>query len=291
MSILELFCAVDDFCQAQYSLVQQLLLPDNHRRRRTSRLCLSEVMTIAIHFHQADYRTFKHYYQEHVCLHLRAEFPGLVSYSRFVELLVRAAPMLVAYLNSSLGECTGLSFVDSTPLAVCKPTHCNQHKVFAGLARRGKTSVGWFYGFKLHLTINHQGELLSCQLTPGDCDDRTPVPVLAQRLHGMLYADKGYIDRKLVARLLQEQGVHLVTYARQNMRGRLVLATDALWLRKRNLIESVIEQLKHVCQIEHSRHRSVANFVVNLFAGLVAYCLRPNKPSLVLPAAGYLPAP
>lgn len=290
MSILELFCDVDDFCQAHATPGEQLLLPDQSRRRRASRLCLSEVMTLAIHFHQTDYRTFKHYYLEHVCVHLCGEFPHLVGYSRFVELMERAGPMLMAYLRVCLGECTGLSFVDSTPLAVCKPTRCNQHKVFAGIARRGKTSVGWFFGFKLHLVVNHRGELVSCQLTPGDVDDRVPVPTLAQRLHGTLCADKGYIDRKLVARLL-ERGVRLVTYARQNMRGRLVLATDVLWLRKRNLIESVIEQLKHVCQIEHSRHRSVANFVVNLFAGLIAYCYHPTKPSLVVPAAGYLPAP
>lgn len=289
MSILELFCAVDDFCQAHATPGEQLLLSDSHRRRRRSRLCMSEVMTIAIHFHQADYRTFKHYYLEHVCVHLRAEFPGLVSYSRVVELMARVGPMLAAYVHSSLGACTGLSFVDSTPLAVCKATRCNQHKVFAGLARRGKNSTGWFFGFKLHLAVNHRGELLSCQLTPGDVDDRAPVPTLAQRLHGALYADKGYIDQKLVARL-RERGVRLVTYARQNMRGRLVLATDAFWLRKRNLIESVIEQLKHVCQVEHSRHRSVANFVVNLFAGLSAYCDHPTKPSLEMPVAGYLPA-
>ena len=142
--------------------------------------------------------------------------------------------------------------------------------------------MGWFYGFKLHLVANDQGELLACQLTPGNLDDRKPVPTLAKRLLGKLFGDMGYISQKLVAQLLAECNVQLVTLARSNMQGRLLPLDDVILLRKRAIMETINDQLKNISQIEHSRHRSPLNFVVNLFAGLIAYCLQPKKPSLHL---------
>lgn len=296
MSLLELFCHVDDFCQsyeaqqaaaqaAGQAIAQPLLLEDRQQprqRRRAAQLCLSEVMTICIHFHQAHYRTFKHYYQEHVQVQWRGEFPGLVSYSRFVELMQRAALPLAVYLQQCYGMCSGISFIDSTTLAVCRQQRARRHRVFAGLAQRGKTAMGWFYGFKLHLVVNDEGELLACQLTPGNVDDRMPVPQLARRLFGQLFGDKGYLSHKLSLRLRREQGVELLTFLRRNMQGRLLRLGDALLLRKRAIIESVNDQLKNISQIEHSRHRSVVNFLVNLLCGLIAYCHQPKKPSLHL---------
>lgn len=281
MSLLELFCAVDDFCQAFEPQWRQMLLGQGLRqRRRETRLCLSERMTILIHFHQSGYRTFKDYYLRHVCTHLRQEFPALVSYARFVELMPQTLLPLMVYLRRCFGQCTGISFVDATALTVCRNQRIHQHKVFEGLAARGKTSMGWFYGFKLHLVANERGELLACRLTPGNVDDRTPVPGLAQRLVGKLFGDKGYISQKLVAQLLEQYNLHLVTFARTNMQGRLVHRNDALMLRKRAIMETINDQLKNISQIEHSRHRSPLNFVVNLLAGLIAYCWQPKKPSL-----------
>ncbi len=283
MSLLELFCAVDDFCQAFEPQWQQMLLGQGLRqRRREPQLCLSERMAIIIHFHQSGYRTFKDYYLRHVCRHLRREFPALVSYTRFVELMPQTLIPLMVYLHRCFGTCTGISFVDATSLAVCRNQRIHQHKVFDGLAARGKTTMGWFYGFKLHLVANDCGELLACQLTPGNVDDRKPVPVLAQRLFGKLVGDKGYISRQLVEQLLEAGNVHLVTFARSNMQGRLLHRHDVRLLRKRAIMETINDQLKNISQIEHSRHRSPLNFVVNLLAGLIAYCLQPKKPSLNL---------
>lgn len=192
MSVLELFCAVDDFCKAfEPSWREHLRTDGEKRRQRPGQLCLSEVMTIMIHFHQSHYRNFKHYYQEHVQVHLRREFPGLVSYGRFVELMPRAVVPLAVYLRQRFGRCTGISFVDSTALPVCRNQRIHQHKVFDELAARGKTTMGWFYGFKLHVIVNDCGELLACQLTPGNVDDRKPLPALVQRLFGKLFGDKG----------------------------------------------------------------------------------------------------
>ena len=280
-----MFCQIDDFCKGFEPAFERHLLQSGARqRRRKPGLALSEVMTILVHFHRSGYRTFKAYYTEHVQAHLKGHFPGLLSYNRFVELLPRALVPLACYLHSQRGRPTGLAFVDSTPLAVCRNQRIKQHRVFAGLAKRGKTSMGWFYGFKLHLIVNDRGELLAFRLTPGNVDDRKPVPELvaqARDLFGKLFGDRGYIAGWL-HEALWEEGVELVTHIRSNMKNRLLPLFDKLMLRKRALIETVHDQLKNISQVEHSRHRSVVNFAVNLVAGLVAYVHQPKKPSLHL---------
>ena len=258
-------------------------------RVRPSRLAMSEIMTIMVHFHQSHYRHFKGYYTEHVMKHLKSEFPCLVSYNRFVELMPMALIPLLAYFGQCKGSCSGISFVDATSLKVCDNRRIGRHKVFDGLAARGKTSMGYFYGFKLHLAVNEIGELLAFYLTPGNVDDRKPVPKLAKSLFGKLFGDKGYLSHLLVEHLLK-QGLHLITSARKNMKNQLMLLEDKLMLRKRAIIETINDQLKNISQacselvepIEHSRHRSVANFLVNLVSGLVAYCHQAKKPSLNL---------
>ena len=282
MSLLELFCHVDDFCQGFEPVWQQSLLQQGTIKRvRQTQLSTSEIMTIVIHFHQARYRDFKTYYTDYVQVYLRDEFPQLVSYTRFVELMGRVVVPLIAYFYTCKGRCTGISFVDATSLVVCHNRRIPRHKVFDGLAARGKTSLGWFFGFKLHLVINDRGEILAVTLTPGNTDDRQPLPHMARELFGKLFGDKGYISAPL-AQLLLEQGIELITSVRRNMKNRLLPLVDKLLLRKRAIIETVNDQLKNISQIEHTRHRSPINFLVNLFAGLVAYCHQPKKPSLNL---------
>jgi transposase len=280
MSLLELFCHVDDFWLAFAPTWNQTLLHSGQiKRQRRGQLVESEIMTILIHFHQSHYRDFKAFYIGHVLAHLRPDFPRLVSYSRFVSLIPSVLIPLAAYLETRRGLCNGLSFVDSTKLIVCHNRRIKQHRVFVGLAERGKDSVDWFYGFKLHLVANDEGELLACRLTPGNVDDRRPLPHMAEGLFGKLIGDKGYLSKDLVAWLL-ERGVELLTPIKRNMKPRLVRLNDKLLLRKRVLIETINDQLKNISQIEHSRHRSPANFLVNVLAGLLAYCHQPKKPSL-----------
>ena len=283
MSILDLFCSVDAFWQrfeAQWE--HELLRSGTRQRRRATRLHPAEILTILILFQQSGYRTFKGFYTQHVQVQLRQEFPRLLSYSRFVALMPRYLVPLAVYLHAHRGPCTGISFIDSTSLAVCHPARIQQHRVFRVDARRGKTSVGWFYGFKLHLVVNDRGELLAFCVTPGNTDDRQPVPRLVHRLFGRLFGDKGYVSQPLAEHLLVSLGVHLITRLRKNMRNRLLPLADQLLLRKRALIETIVDQLKNVCQIEHSRHRSPINFCVHLLAGLAAHCHLPKKPSLHL---------
>lgn len=286
LSLEELFCAVDDFCQQFEPRWNQQLLSDGLRHRQRLRgLCLSEIMTILIAFHQSAYRNFKAYYIEKVCCDWRSAFPGLVSYQRFVEWMPATLLPLCAYLRHCFGNCTGINFLDSTALKVCHNRRIHQHQVFLGRAARGKTSVDWFFGFKLHLVVNDRGELLNFTLTPGNTDDRKPVVKLLQRLLGKVFADKGYISQTLAERLFKTFGIQLVTNLRRKMKNRLLPLADKLLLRKRSIIESIIDQLKNISQIEHSRHRSPVNFLVNLLCGLIAYCHQPKKPSLALDRA------
>ncbi|MBD1876322.1 IS982 family transposase [Nodosilinea sp. FACHB-131] len=282
-SLEELFCHIDDFCQQFEPKWHRLLLTEGsqHRQRQRS-LSLSEIMTLLVCFHQQHYRNFKAFYCKHVCAHWREAFPGLVSYNRFVEWIPSALLPLCVYLKHCFGTCTGISFIDSSSLKVCHNRRIQRHKVFRGLAARGKTSVDWFFGFKLHLVVNDQGELLDIQITPGNTDDRKPVEDLLKDLHGKVFADRGYVSKALRQQLFATYGIEFFAKPRRNMKNHLMRLTDKLLARKRAIVETVIDQLKNISQIEHSRHRSPVNFMVNVICGLIAYCHQPKKPSLNL---------
>ena len=245
-------------------------------------MSLSEIMTLLIQFHQKPYRTFKSYYLEQVCQYWHQEFPGLVSYQRFIEWLPSSLVPLCAYLNHCFGSCTGISFIDATSLKVCHSRRINRHRVFKNLAARGKTSMGWFYGFKLHLVVSESGDLLNAQLTPGNTDDRKPVEGLLSHLQGKVFADRGYVSKTLAKQLLDKFNIEFFAKPRRNMKNKLMGLTDKLLSRKRSIVETVIDQLKNISQIEHSRHRSPVNCFVNIICGLIAYCYQPKKPRIHL---------
>jgi transposase len=290
-SLTELFCRIDDFCRRfEPAWRQHQLTSGPLKRQRRSALSLSELMTLVVLFHQLRFRQFKRFYLDYVCCYLRPAFPTLPSYSRCVELLPRCAAPLAAWFEALKGSCDGISIVDATALAVCDNRRIIRHRVFKGCAARGKTSMGWFYGFKLHAIINSQGELIRLKLTPGNVDDRKPLLNLCQGLFGYLFADKGYLARRLT-RSLAEQDIQLITTLKRTMKPVPRTAFEKALLRRRGLIETVFDELKNLCQIEHTRHRSVGNFLVNLMAGIVAYCVSDHKPTLKLMRVNALAAP
>ena len=279
-----IFCDIDDFCKAYENYCKtHLLTNETHKIPKTS-MHLSEIMTIAVCFHLSHYREFKWYYLKYICGTMRSCFPKLVSYNRFVEIMQGiAAPLTLYLMKHSLGKCSGISFLDSTPLEVCNTRRIHSHKVFDGLACRGKSSTGWFFGFKLHIAINDSGEIIAFCLTSGNVDDRdwAVISKLTREMFGKVFADKGYLSASLFERLYS-QGVQLVTKLKKNMKNKLMDITDKILLRKRAVIECVNDFLKNICQIEHSRHRSAANFFINVISGLVAYSFLPKKPSLYI---------
>jgi transposase len=281
LSLEELFCSVDDFCKIFEPLWDKQLLSDGHKhRQRKAHMSLSEVMTIQIAFHQSHYRNFKAFYLEKVSSEWLTAFPELIGYPRFVEWMPSTLIPLSVYLHRCFGQCTGLSVMDATKIQVCHNRRIKRHQVFKGIAARGKTSVDWFFGFKLHLVCNDQGELLNIAVTPGNTDDRKPVLTLLKGLSGKVLADRGYISQPLFETLLTQMGIQLLTKPKRNMKNKLMPLMDKLLTRKRSIIETIIDQLKNISQIEHSRHRSPVNCMVNIVCGLIAYCHQPKKPSL-----------
>lgn len=285
--ITEIFFIIDEFCKEFNAVTQKSALAGNLQtktRNRKSKLSQSEVMTIMVLFHYKQYRNLKHFYIQYVRVHMKNEFPDSVSYNRFVELQQMAIlPMAILLKTCCLGKCTGVSFIDSTPLRACHIKREKQHKTFKSTAAKGQCSLGWFFGFKLHLIINDKGEMLDFMLTQANVDDREPLRNhdFHKRIFGKIYGDKGYIGKDLFEQLFVD-GVHLVTKIRKNMKNSLMLLQDRIMLRKRALIETVNDELKNQCQIEHTRHRSFENFLSNLLSGLIAYSFFDKKPSLKL---------
>jgi hypothetical protein len=274
----------DDFCKFFDQMMEKYSIPDKNKRKyhRDGTMSKAEIMVILILFHSSGYRCLKHFYLNHVCVHLRHLFPEVVSYNRFVELEKSVAlPLAIFIKKVLLGKCTGISFVDSTPLRVCRNQRIHIHKVFKGIAERGKCSMGWFFGFKLHLICNEKGELLNFMITPGDVDDRKPLELKSfiEFIYGKLVGDKGYISKNLFQRLFVD-GIQLITKLKSNMKGALMSVSDRLLLRKRAIIETVNDELKNIAQVEHSRHRSFDNFIVNLLGAISAYCFFPKKPCI-----------
>ena len=156
--LLHVYTIVDDYCKTFEPIWNSTLLPSTSRKSgRPCTMSLSEVMSILVSFHLSDYRHFKGFYK-FLELHCKAEFPSLVSYSRFVTHMKVATIPLVGFFTFVRGAETDEYFIDSTALAVCKNKRIYTHKVFDGIAKRGKNTMGWFYGLKLHLVCNQLGE-------------------------------------------------------------------------------------------------------------------------------------
>lgn len=278
--ITDIFCVIDEFCQNSKQNTENFIL--GKKSKRPPRMSDSEVICILILFHLGGFRCLKHFYLFYVQQHMQSEFPATVSYSRFVELSQKVVlPMTIFLKTCCLGKCSGISFVDSTPIRVCNNKRIKRNKVFKGIAEVGKSTMGWFYGFKLHIVINDRGEILNFAITQANVDDREPLKneSFLKAIFGKLFADKGYISKKLTD-ILFVSGIHLVTSIRNNMKNSLMTMSDKILFRKRSVIETVNDELKNICQVEHSRHRSFTNFIANMVAGLIAYSFFPKKPSI-----------
>ncbi len=278
--VTEIFCLVDEFCKEYAEIVDKALI--GNKAKRPSIMSQSEVITLVIIFQLSGFRTFKHFYVFYVKNHMKDDFPDTVSYNRFTELMQQNLMAMTLFLKTCcLGDCSGISFIDSTPVRVCKNKRIHNHKVFKGIASTGKSTMGWFHGFKLHIIINDKGEILNFTITQANVDDRQPLKQerFLDKIYGKLFADKGYIGKDLMQMLFVD-GVQLITSVRNNMKNSLMTMSDKILLRKRSVIETVNDELKNICQIEHSRHRSFGNFLVNIISGLIAYSFLPKKPSI-----------
>ena len=277
--VTELFCILDDFCKKFNESLEEALISDQKLKLKQSALSLSEVMTIVILFHKSGFRFFKYFYCQMIVPFWKSAFPKLLSYNRFIEIMPRCLQALSSFFHKVKGQDTGISIIDSTKLVVCHNLRIKRNRVFKGLAGRGKSSTGWFYGFKLHLIINNLGEIINLNITSGNVHDVAVLESLTKELKGILLADKGYLS-KVKAEALAARGLKILTPSRKNMKNKPIHSEEEKQLLcRRGLIETVNDQLKNLQLVDHSRHRSVNNFMVNIMAAVVAYCLNPNKPT------------
>jgi len=279
MLLTTIFYHVDNFCKR----VEKSLLTEKPKKRvgRPQTMRLSEILTIYIFFHHSKIKTFKDYYQIYIKGIHRNAFINIVSYNRFVELIQENMSYLGLFAVSLNANPTGVAFIDSTPIAVCHNKRIHGHKILKGIAQRGKCSMGWFFGFKLHFVINNRGEITGFTVTPGNVDDRDPkvISIVTKDLFGKLFGDRGYISKKLFEDLF-ERSIQLITKLRQNMKNKLMSIMDKLLLRRRGIVESSGNILKNLLNLEHTRHRSIRGFFCNIFSCIAAYAFYPTKPKL-----------
>lgn len=277
--LVSIFCEIDDFCKELDKNMSQLQLtgPTKGQRGPASCLSISEIMAIQVLFQMVGYRNFKTFYTGFLQIYWKQYFPKLPSYQRFVELTHRALYPLTLFSQFKSGKKTGIYYIDGSCLPVCHLKRSKRNKVFKEIAEFGRTSVGWFFGLKIHLVINNFGELIAFKITRGNVHDGAAAKSLLSSLDGLAFGDKGYIGKKLFDELLKN-GLKLITRKRKNMKEKLVVTDyEKQLLNQRNLIETVFDCLKHKYHVWHTRHRSIVNAMVNLMAALAAYTIDPLK--------------
>ena len=273
------FCRIDDFMNDWEAQEMQNLLGSSNQKKRgpTCPLSYSEIMTILILFQMVGYRNFKLFYTGFLLRYWREYFPNAPSYNRFVELMPRGIMPLTIFCSLNSGKRSGIYYIDSSCLPVCHIKRSKRHRTFDDVAKYGKTSVGWFFGLKLHLIINDIGELVAFKITQGNRSDVKIAADMLTHLKGLAFGDKGYIGKKIFDALLQN-GLKLITRKRKNMKNTEPLSSyEKQLLNQRGLIETVFDCLKHKYHIWHTRHRSVVHAMTHLVAGLTAYIIEPLK--------------
>jgi len=281
--ITELYCFIDDFTKSCKEMMQSKQIALNGKCNKPTRspgLSESEIITIILLFQQSPCKNFKYFYNSYLALY-KDEFPAMPSYERFIALMPRSMSFMILLLYSLLTPpCTSdIHFIDSTSLAVCSNKRISRNKVFKGLAQIGKTTKGWFFGFKLHVIIDEKGNLIRVKLTAGNKDDRSVVKQMTDNIFGFLFGDKGYISKDLFMELYN-RGLKLVTGIKSNMKNMLMNLREKIMLRKRSLVETVFDYLKNKFAIEHTRHRSPTNAFIHIISTLIHYQLKPTKPSI-----------
>src|SRR3954452_4926680 len=197
VDITALYCCLDDFCKVFAEWETHQLIPSPGRRQRSGKLSRAEMLFIMVLFHLSAYKNVKTFYLYGIGGQYRACFDALPHDDRFVSLMPRLFVPLMVLLHGLSADPTGFSSVYSPKLTVCHNRRIHRHQVFDGLAARGKTSMGWFYGLKLHFVINHKGQIMALKITPGNTADSTVLDEMTRHLVGKLYADKGYIGQDL----------------------------------------------------------------------------------------------
>ena len=273
-NIVEVYCFVDNFVKMIES--KSLKSPAG----RKSMLTKTDYITLTIFKQEYGLKTTKQLY-EFVQEYMQKDFSPLPSYQQFNEGIKSTFSyfVMIAWLLTRLTRKKDAKYhiVDSSPLPVCNNQYRFQAKLFKGLARSGKNMNGWYWGFKLHLIINHDMEIESIKISDGSTSDIDALEGdFIDGIRGWLVGDKGYIGQKK-AQELAAQGIKLITRTRKNMRKVPALPIHNYLLSKRQAVESTFSYLKYRLSVLSSYARSVEGFFVNVFSAIVTYSLNLKK--------------
>jgi len=277
----ELFCVIDDFF-LKFEATYWQFLKQSHlfSRARTAHLSISEITFIAIWYKCSHFTNFKAFFTW-LKQDKRYLFKYLPCYQRMIHLInMHQLALHALHVALMKGQRSQYLWIDSTTLPVYKNQRIQRHKSLARIASRGKSSMGWFYGCKLHVVMNQLGEIVCSALSNGHVADIKMVEHLVEGLQAKLYADRGYISQDLKSRL-KHQGIDLITYHRKNMQSVQLCASDTYHLKQRNKIETLFSLLKGQYNLVTSKARSMAGFLSGIYASLCAYQLtQQNKPKI-----------
>jgi len=284
--LIKLFVEIDDLVIAFKKYEEKRMGKPKRRPTREPVLSASEVCTIMVAYHYSGYKCFEYYYKDKILKSHKMDFPAAPSYECFLSYMPKAIPALYLWLLKSCCEAqrTGLYFIDSKRLEVCHIKRAHSNKVFSGVARKGKSSMGWFYGLKLHLITNNLGQIISFSFTSGNVADNNHdlLKRLMMDLQGICVGDKGYLSRLFA--FFFENGLHLLTKPKKNVKKRISLTSHQKLLNKRGVIESTFDILTSICDLQHTRHRKPKNALAHMISALIAYQNLEQKPSVFFPS-------
>lgn len=281
--LIEVYVELDDLLKEfeKYSLKKGTPL-----KKHDTVLSASEVGAILVMYHLSGYKTFEYYYKRVILKEYKSWFPQAPNYKSFLRYISMSLEVMILWLlyKCSQSKRTGFYIIDSKKLPVCHIKREHQHQVFKDIARKGKSSMGWFYGFKIHLVINNLGEVVSFELSTGNVADNNPdlLKKLLSKLEGICIGDKGYLTK--LFEYFYENKLHLLVKQKKNSQGKVVLPHHIKLLNSRGLIESVFDIASSIMDIDHTRHRKPVNAFTHIFSAIVAYQFYENKPCLFFPS-------
>ena len=274
-TLYHIFDQIDNLLKTMSASLKRKLLSDlRPKGGRPSGLSLQAILAFGIFRFATGVKDVKHYHRKLLSSYSK-ELGRIPNYGNFNALMNQATPYVIfllqwiCYCHQSAGG--GLYFMDSTPMKVCENKRIFDHKVCEDMAQRGKSSMGWFFGFKLHVVCDSLGRLVSLLITPGNTDDRKFALKLLKGLRGLCVADAGYVSKKLMQELYQ-QGLLLLTDVRNSMK-RLMSETQHGLLKLRQRIEGVFSCLKHRLKAEASIARSPLGYLSRCLYACLTFAL------------------
>lgn len=279
--ITALFCTIDDFFIKFESTYLKFLKQNQYFKRiRPSKLSLSEIIFIAIYYKSSQFNNFKAFFFS-LKNHQRQWFKYLPCYQRMTHLIsMHQLALHALHTDLMKDKQSDYLWIDSTMLPVCKNQRITRHKSLSEIATRGKSSMGWFFGCKLHVAMNADGDMVSTELSNGHIADIKMVEDLVKGFKATVYADRGYISQSLKEKL-RLQKIDLVTYHRKNMKVIQLSKTDQHYLKQRNKIETLFGLLKAKYNLVTTKARSVQGYLAGIYASLCAYQVcHKNKPNI-----------